>query len=107
MRLALATALALTGLTLIPTQAQATPTPCPSRYMTPAEFSRLELGMTPAQVTRIVGSFGKYARTDRSDAGRPVLLFVWDWCTDGSYYADQWLGFERSPAGVWSLTEIR
>lgn len=104
----IALAATLAAIALTPTPATAGPTSenCAPRFMTYSEFSRLELGMSPAQVTKVVGSFGRYARTDRSDVGRPVFLFVWDWCTGGEYYANQPLGFERV-GGVWMLTEIR
>lgn len=106
MNLPLATALTLAALAIPAAASPAIAAPaCPSRYMTAAEFAQLDFGTTAADTWRIVGSWG---RALQRESTRAMKMFVWDWCTDGTYVADQWLGFSWSPAAnAWVIAEIR
>lgn len=77
---------------------------CAQGVMTASELASVDAGMRWGRVIRLVGGTGIRVK-DRSSAG--YMVRQWDYCTDGSYYANQWLVFEPTPEGPWVLTEIR
>lgn len=90
---------------LVPTPAHAddAPADCDSANMNAAELAQVDYGMRRFKVNQLVGGPGVRV-TDRSS--ETTLIRQWDWCTDGSYYANQWLEFARDAKGHWVVAEI-
>lgn len=77
---------------------------CGAALMTDSELAQVDLGMRQFKVKQIVGGTGERIKAESTST---YLVRQWDWCTDGSYYANQWLVFERNTEGHWVLSEIR
>lgn len=105
MKILLAAIAALAGL-FVATPAHAdteAPYPCESSMMTAGEFVQVDYGMRRFKVNQLVAGPGVRIKDSSTET---TLIRQWDYCTDGSYYANQRLEFQRDGNGHWVVTEI-